>query len=165
MTTDPDASSDTPEPRKSRRVRRADRAQAGRRMIAGLWCLLRLGDLPLAWLAFRAIDPAPQLRTNTIVAILWTTVLLIALWKKQRWARYVALILLGCFAALYGFTISIIIVSVARGEAVIIGERIFAIGMAAACYLIACVMLLRSRSIKRLIDPTEGWKPQGATLG
>jgi hypothetical protein len=130
----------------------------GRAWVAGLWLVLRLGDLPLAWLAFRSFNPAPQWRLPLFVAILWTTALFIALWAKQIWARYITAIFLGIYVCWWAIDATALGVIVAKGEVVIRTERLATLVIAMLTYLVVAIVVLRSKQIRYLTDPTAGWK-------
>ena len=145
-------------PRRRSRSGGRTRHRHGRAWVIALWIILRIGDLPILWLAFRATDPAPQLRNPVIISIIWTTGLSVALWAKQIWARPVNLLFLAYYVFSFGLGITSLIISVARGDVVVIPDRFVILLNGALLYLGVFIALLRSKNIKYLIDPGAKWK-------
>lgn len=152
-------------PRRRRRNGSKKRHPHGRAWVIALWVLLRIGDLPLLWLAFRPLDSVPQLRVSVIVSLVWTTALFVALWAKQIWARYVTGAFLGYYVFAWGFVTQMFIVSLARGDVLDDRKPLFTlvtvlVSIATSLYLTVLVAVLRSKNILYLVDPAAGWKPR-----
>jgi hypothetical protein len=155
-------SSPSPEPSRTSRRRRPagrDRHPHGRAWVAALWAVLRVGDLPLAWTAFRAADPAPQWRIPVVVCILWTSALFLALWLKQTWARPVTAIVLAVCACWWGADLVTAIAQQMEGGVPPVHGRFPMVLTASLLDAGVAVTVLRSANIRFLIDPTAGWKP------
>jgi hypothetical protein len=154
-------SSDQAEPSRRRRRRGGkERHPHGRAWVIILWIILRISDLPIAWLAFRAFNAMPQMRLDAIVSILWTTALFIALWARQIWASYVTAIFLGIGACWWGYNAATLTTFYLRTVGLISKESIVILMVATLIYLCVAVTIVRSKNIEYLTDPTAGCKPR-----
>jgi hypothetical protein len=150
-------------PRRRRRSSGRSRYPHGRAWVVTLWVLLRLADLPMIWLAFHPHDATGQFPVAIFVSFLWTTALFVALWLRQNWARYITAAFLGYYVFAWGFGVAMLAISLARGDIrpgmmPFVTTATSILSIATLLYLVVLVTVLRSKSIKYLTDPAEGWK-------
>ena len=84
--------------------------------------------------------------------VIWTTALLIGIWYRQNWCRYILIVLLL-------LTVVVFMILVPEGM-VIFGDDMLLVlfgGLALAYAAIAWV-LISSRDIRRLTNRTDDWK-------
>ena len=118
--------------------------------------------LILIFLALRGIEvfmylavPArnnSQLLGSMLSTVIWTTALLIGIWYRQNWCRYILIVLLL-------LTVVVFMILVPEGM-VIFGDDMLLVlfgGLALAYAAIAWV-LISSRDIRRLTNRTDDWK-------
>ena len=127
-----------PRPRRQHHRGKASRARIG---LLVIFTLLRLVDM----LFFMALPTGPHgpAVAAMIAAFLWTTALLVAIWRRQEWARIILLIVFGVSAV----TASIMAPAVWENQPLITA---FVIG---GVIVIGCgVWLGYSRDVHRLIS-------------
>jgi len=100
----------------------------------------------------------PQMRLDVIIAILWTTVLFIAIWARQIWASYVTATFLGIGACWWGYNAMTLITLYLHTAGLISKEPIIFLLVATLFYLCVAVAIVRSRNIEYLTNPAAGWK-------
>ena len=118
--------------------------QHTRRLLAGVFILHRLGDAAVLYAAFLPRAPHPALRGVARGALIWTAVLLVAVWRRLRWARY----LLTTFGWLYALALCFVVLgrwSELSLKPLDLGAWPLA---GAACYLIANLILVRSARLR-----------------
>src|SRR4051812_2398514 len=77
---------------------RRSRTKSAKVMLVAIFVLLRLSDAFCFQAAYSALHPSPAMRGLTMIAGVWTTIFLVAVWMQKRWARYFLVISLGAVA-------------------------------------------------------------------
>jgi hypothetical protein len=117
-------------------------------MLVAIFVLLRISDAFCFQAAYSALHPSPAMRGLTMIAGVWTTIFLVAVWMQKRWARYFLVISLGA-VALVGSTIIFAMSFDLREALAWPGLAYVAQG---AVYLAAASVLIRSEDIRRLVE-------------
>ena len=99
--------------------------------------------------AFHPFNPYPQLRGLVIGAMLWSLVLIVIIWRRQAWARYVLLTLM--IGTVAGFALALLMIS--NNRLPITPDAVQPAAIAIGLYLAALVPLVGSRSIHHLMGP------------
>ncbi len=127
---------------KSRR-RQQGSVTRGKVLLVVIFCVLRGVDL-LMYFGTTGSDKT-RLLASIITTGIWTTALLVGIWKRQNWARYflIVLVLLGVFA--YALFTPDVVQDKGTGSPLL---AVFIIAGAANAGIAFC--LIRSRHIRRL---------------
>ncbi|MEA3211066.1 MAG: hypothetical protein QOE70_4123 [Chthoniobacter sp.] len=79
------------------------RERQARLLVCLVFVLLRAADALVIYYSFFPSNPLPFLRGLTVGSVLWTTVLLGGVWRRQVWARYFLIGVNWCFIALLSY--------------------------------------------------------------
>ena len=82
-------------------------------MIA-IFIALRAGDAALLTFAFHPLNEYPVLKGLSIGSVAWTTMLLIAIWRRQEWARILLITLISLSIAVFCFVLLLMDPTVTR---------------------------------------------------
>jgi hypothetical protein len=82
---------------------RGHRTGNARLFLAIAFLIQRMGDAAVIWFAFSPENPALLLRGVAIGSGLCTSVLLVGVWRRLRWARYVLTGFSWAYVAIFGF--------------------------------------------------------------
>ena len=82
---------------------RGHRTGHARLFLAAAFLLQRLGDAAVVWFAFAPGNPTLLLRGIAIGSLLCTAALLIGVWRRLRWARYVLTGFNWAYVTVFGF--------------------------------------------------------------
>lgn len=128
--------------------------------MGGLWLVaifivLRLADAGVYRASFFVEDRAWQLQANVLVSVLWTTVLLVGVWQRKNWARYLLILLLlyvGSFTAYIAHGVSTDLLDPGLS---LFARPLYAILGAAILYLAAGLLFIRSRRLRHLAEKSR----------
>jgi hypothetical protein len=81
------------------------RSRGGRLWLVAIFIALRAGDAALLKFAFHPLNEYPVLKGLSIGSIAWTTLLLIAIWRRQEWARILLITLISISIAIFCFVL------------------------------------------------------------
>jgi Ca2+/H+ antiporter len=123
---------------------RGHRTQYARLFLAIAFVLQRIGDVAVLWFTYRPGEQASLLRGITVGSILCTSALLIGVWRRLRWARYVLTGLNWAYIALLSFSV---LQSWDELEASV-SNPYGALILGAVLYTCANVILVRSRRVR-----------------
>jgi hypothetical protein len=129
-----------PEPSHPRKPHR----RHARLFIAAAFLLQRCGDGLVIWYTFLRENPTFLLRGLAIGSSIWTTTLIIGVWRRRRWARYVLTTVNWCTIAIFAYTLLHWwdrLESAASGPACVLAGGVMA-------YVGANVILIRSRRVR-----------------
>jgi hypothetical protein len=82
---------------------RGHRTRHARSFLAIAFALQRLGDAAVIWFTFQPINTMPVFRGVAIGSCLCTSILLVGVWRRLRWARYVLTGLNWAYMAVFSF--------------------------------------------------------------
>ncbi len=127
---------------------RGHRTRNARTFLAIAFVLQRLGDAAVIWFAFQPSNSALLLRGVAIGSLLWTSVLLIGVWRQLRWARY----LLTAFNWGYIMVFSFLVLQAWSEVRPTITSPYVAVILGVLLYGGANVILVRSRRIRHFAN-------------
>lgn len=133
---------------------------ARRKLIARLWLVLiflflRGADVLLVWFAFHPFNPWPSLKGLAIGSAITTTALLIGLWRRSAWTRYVLVGVIVFTGILFALPYMIFLNNPVVGDE----EPKKAVLTGVIVYFLCAVPLIRSRRIHYLASsPGSGGK-------
>ena len=136
-------------PSRSRR-----RGRKGRLWIAAIWLALRGADALWLWLAAPLAELGRHDKFYAINSAVISTILIVCMWQRQNWARYLHLLLLGYVLIGAGIALTAIMPARSDGD---LGARLLPFAgliAASAIYLAAAVALIRLRAVRRLVERT-----------
>lgn len=84
---------------------RGHRTRYARAFLVAAGLLQRLGDAAVIWFTFSASNSVLLLRGIAIGSLLCTSVLLIGVWRRLRWARYVLTGFNWSYITVFGFRV------------------------------------------------------------
>ena len=111
-------------------------------LLVVIFFMLRVPDAFYLYFSFDPVHPVPALRGSILIGILWTTVFLVAIWMRKRWARYLLILFTGYVSLIF----MLVFGSVLLEGGVVPGPAI----ATTALYLGATVIVIRSKSLRRL---------------
>ena len=122
-----------------------------RKLIARLWLViiflfLRGADVLLVWFAFHPFNPWPSLRGLAIGSAIGTTALLVGLWRRNPWTRYILVAGIILTGVMFSLPYMILLNYPVAGDA----EPKKAVLAGVITYFICAVPLIRSRRIHYL---------------
>ena len=100
----------------------------------------------------RPLNPWPMLKGHVVGSALGTTVLLIGIAQRHFWARYVLIVFLW-----YLITVFSVVALIVSGDKVGMERSpMIALLVAIVIFILSNVLLIRSRSIQRLMQASAG---------
>ena len=129
-------------------VRRARRSQRARLLLVVVFIMLRIPDMLMYYLTYDPVLPMPGMRPDIIGIVLWTTVILGAMWMRKRWARYALLVCVGYVVLIDG----LVIAAVFPSDVPIRPFPAMAIASRFLLYIGAAAIVIKSKSIRSLCD-------------
>ena len=128
--------------------------QRHRRRMARVFVILMflgfsLAEALLWYFTNHRLNPWPMLRGQVVGSALATTALLVALWQRKFWARYVLIIFVWYLVSIFG-----IVALVVAGEEYKIERRpVVAAATAVLIYVCINIVLICSHKIQHLARP------------
>jgi hypothetical protein len=117
--------------------------------LCGVFFLLRAGDYLFWKFAFAPLNPAPVLRGMVFAGAMCTTILIVAMWLRRAWSRYVLCTIIVLMIA--GLAMPVLVM---LGGTVPSGPNMKAWAAGAIMlYSIALVPLASARSIHHIMKP------------
>jgi hypothetical protein len=108
-----------------------------------------VAELLLWYFTNHRLNPWPFLRGHVVGSALATTLLIVAIWRRNLWARYVLIVFLWYLIAVFG-----IVALVVGGDQYKMERKpLVAAVSALAIYLGANILLICSRRIQYLAQP------------
>lgn len=127
------------------------RGRGGRLWLICIFIVLRVGDAAFLTFAFHPLNEYPVLKGLSIGSIAWTTMLLVAIWRRQEWARVLLITLISLSMVVFCFVLLLMDTTVAAAAP----TRLVASGV--LLYGATLVPLSRSRKIRHLVSrPAAG---------
>ncbi|MGB8168218.1 MAG: hypothetical protein WCF18_12045 [Chthoniobacteraceae bacterium] len=127
---------------------RGHRTRHARTFIVIAFLLQRLGDAAVIWFTFQPSNPTLLLRGVAIGSFLCTSVLLIGVWRRLRWARYV----LTAFDWVYVTGFSFLVLQAWSDVRPTISNPYVAVICGVILYAGANVILVRSRRVRHFAN-------------
>lgn len=127
---------------------RRSRTKTARALLVGIFFMLRVPDVFCFLQTYDPANASPYLRANILIAGIWTTIFIVAIWFRAKWAKYLLIALLSYVAVIDGILIS----------SMALEPKGFLAGPAAPfiaqflLYLGALAIVARSYSIRKLVD-------------
>ena len=131
-----------------------------RKLFARIWLaviflLLRGADVLLVWFAFHPFNPWPSLRGLAIGSALGSTALIIGLWRRSPWTRYILLSVIILTGLIFSLPYMILLNNPVAGDT----QPKQAVLTGVITYFLCAVPLIRSRKIHYLASsPASGGK-------
>jgi hypothetical protein len=127
---------------------RGHRTRHARTFLIVVFLLQRLGDVAVIGFTFFASASALLLRGLAIGSLMWTTVFLVGVWRRLRWARYV----LTGFGWAYAVLLCGWVLSAWDELKPILRNPYLALVAGAILYVAANVILVRSRRVRHFAN-------------
>ncbi len=125
---------------------RVHRTRYARHFLAAAGMLQRLGDAAVIWFTFSVDNQMLLLRGAAIGSLLCTSVLLIGVWRRLRWARYVLTGLNWGYIMVFGFC------ALQGWKNPTLSEPYIALIAGVLLYAAANVILVRSRRVRHFAN-------------
>ena len=131
-----------------------------RKLVARIWLaviflLLRGADVLLVWFAFHPFNPWPSLRGLAIGSALGSTALIIGLWQRSPWTRYILVTVIILTGLIFTLPYMILLNNPVAGDT----QPKQAVLTGVVIYFLCAVPLIRSRKIHYLASsPASGGK-------
>lgn len=119
--------------------------------LLGIFLLLRISDALVFYYSYIPVHPVPGFRIIVAASLVWTTPFLVEIWRRQNWARYMAIIPISLVALVYTLYISMALL----GSQENLMGRTVSLGLSIVTYGATAAYLACSRSILKWSDP--GW--------
>lgn len=125
-----------------------------RRRIARLFVILIFGGFCIAeallwYFTTHRLNPWPMLRGQVIGSALASTALLVALWQRKFWARYVLIIFVWYLVAIFGIVALVVTSDEYKAERKPVAAAVAAVGI----YICINIVLICSHKIQHLARP------------
>lgn len=125
------------------------RRRRGRTWLALILVVLTVANLSLGYYCAHRMNPWPVLLGLVVGGMLTQLLLIVAIWRRQPWARYVLIFYLWAAIGVFGIAILSLTNDLSR-----IDRKPFAAAVAGVClYLLANVWIIRSRSVQHIAQP------------
>lgn len=111
-----------------------------------IFAVLCCANVLLWFYASHRVNPWPILRGQVVGCALANTLLLVGIWRRQMWARYVLIVMLWYVVAIFGISALFIVGKPDDFERM----PVIAVGAALAMHVGMNVLLIRSRKIQHL---------------
>ena len=130
----------------SQHARNSRRKRIARLWLALIFLFLAAADVGLGYFAWDNVNPWPKLRGLVIAGALLGPVLIIALWNRNGWARYVLITLMTLVGG--GFTLGLLVLlnNPVPGD----GKPKQIVSAAIGIYFVCIFPLVKSRKIRHL---------------
>jgi hypothetical protein len=129
--------------------RHRHRRRTARLLLVLVFLALTVAELLLWYFTNHRSNPWPFLRGHVIGSALATTALLIGIWRRTLWARYVLIVFLWYLISLFGIVVTVI----TSGEQFMDRRAVIAAIVAVVLYLASNILIIRSRRIQHLAQP------------
>ena len=127
---------------------RGHRTKHARTFLLIAMVLQRLGDAAVIWFTFQSANSMSLLRGVALGSLLCTSVLLVGVWRRLRWARY----LLTGFNWIYIMGFAFVALLAWSEEPPTITSPYVAVIAGVALYAAANVILVRSRRVRHFAN-------------
>jgi hypothetical protein len=125
------------------------RRRSARLMLVLLFVTFSVAEALLWYFTNHRLNPWPFLRGHVVGGALITTVLLVGVWRRNLWARYVLIMFLWYLIAVFG----IVAIVITNGADPIERRPAGAAITGTMLYLCGNVLLIRSRRLQHLAQP------------
>jgi len=112
-------------------------------------CGLFIAEVLLWYFTNHRLNPWPFLRGHVVGSALATTLLIVGIWRRNLWARYVLIVFLWYLIAVFGIVVLVVVGDEYKMER----QPMAAALIALAIYVAANVVLICSRRIQYLAQP------------
>lgn len=129
--------------------RHMHRRRVARIMLFLVFCALTAAELLLWYFTTHRVNPWPFLQGHVVGSALVTTVLLVALWQRNFWARYILIVILWYLVAVFGIVVLVIAGEEFRVDLAPVSAAVGALLL----YISSNILLIRSRRIQQLAQP------------
>jgi peptidoglycan/LPS O-acetylase OafA/YrhL len=129
--------------------RHRHRRRTARLFLLLVFVALSLAEVLLWHFTNQRTNPWPFLRGHVIGSALATTALLVGIWRRQLWTRYVLIVFLWYLIGIFGIVVTVI----TSGEYMMDRRSVVAAVIGVALYLACNIVLIRSRRIQHLAQP------------
>ena len=136
-------------PRDKRHQHHHHRLRTARLLLLSVFVAVTVAEVLLWYFTNHRLNPWPFLRGHAIGSALVTTALLVGIWRRILWARYVLIVFLWYLIGVFGIVVTVI----TSGEQFTDRTPVIAAVAAVVLYLISNIMLIRSRRIQHLAQP------------
>ena len=125
------------------------RLRTARLLLVAVFLAFTIAEILLWYFTNHRSNPWPFLRGHVIGSALATTALLIGIWRRTLWARYVLIVFLWYLIAVFGIVVTVI----TSGEPFVDRRPVLAAVISVVLYLASNILLIRSRRIQHLALP------------
>lgn len=129
--------------------RHRHRRRTARLLLVLVFLAFTVAELLLWYFTNHRSNPWPFLRGHVIGSALVTTALLIGIWRRILWARYVLIVFLWYLISVFGIVVTVI----TSGEQFMDRTAVIAAIVAVVLYLASNILIIRSRRIQHLAQP------------
>ena len=129
--------------------RHRHRRRTARLLLLLVFVALSVAEILLWHFTNQRTNPWPFLRGHVIGSALATTALLVGIWRRQLWTRYVLIVFLWYLVGIFGIVVTVI----SSGEYMMDRRSVAAAVIGVALYLACNIVLIRSRRIQHLAQP------------
>jgi glucan phosphoethanolaminetransferase (alkaline phosphatase superfamily) len=120
--------------------------------VLAIWLLMRCADA--VWFLALYGSPLPSRigYAAVINSVVISTILLVCVWRRQDWARYLHLLLLGYVLFVGLLSAMRLWADKLRGDVVVANAQLPLVSAAVVLYLLGGVLLMSLRPIRRLVS-------------
>jgi peptidoglycan/LPS O-acetylase OafA/YrhL len=129
--------------------RHSHRRRTARLFLVAVFVALTVAEIMLWHFTNQRTNPWPFLRGHVIGSALATTALLVGIWRRRLWARYVLIVFLWYLIGIFGIVVTVI----TSGEQKMDRTSVIAAVIGVVLYLACNILLIRSRRIQHLAQP------------